>query len=382
MQSYQPNPSQHTPPTFLPKRHRVVVIGDVHGDLALLIGMLKLAKIIDSTGQWIGKDAAVVQLGDQIDDSRIGHDEPNHNTKTQSNSKFKPKHDIFQDTMIIDYMDQLATRALQHQGLVINLIGNHELMNVCGNYSYVSFLSYYHYKYHDIVTRKVYVGNDGRAKSFQRGVGPLALNLANHRQAVVVIGKSLFVHAGFLADTVHVLEEANQLNRASATQVQAQTQASTSQASARHHLEIFNDLVRLWLLKKLDNTIADDYVTEFIRSANSPFWTRIFGNIPTNTRLGVGDCKDYVKPVLDLLDIDRIFCGHTPQANGINGTCTDDDGMPTLYRVDGGFAECFSDLDVTNRTSQSNQSKGSKPKKRKRPQLFEIIDDAVVNLIE
>lgn len=371
----QLNQSQHTP-TFLPKRHRVVVIGDVHGDLVLLIEMLKLAKIINSTGQWIGKDAAVVQLGDQIDDSRVGHDD----TKTQS--KLKHKHDIFQDTMVIDYMDQLATQALQHRGLVINLIGNHELMNVCGNYNYVSFLSYYHYKYNDIMTRRVYVGNDGRAKSFQRGVGPLALNLANRRQAVVVIGKSMFVHAGFLADTVHVIEEANQLNQAVSTPTSTQVQAPSTQALARHHLEIFNDLVRLWLLKKLDNTIADDYVTEFIRSANSPFWTRIFGNIPTNTRLDAGDCKDYVKPVLDLLDIDRIFCGHTPQANGINGTCTDDDGMPTLYRVDGGFAECFSDLDVNARNSQSTQSKSSKPKKRKRPQLFEIIDEAVVNLIE
>ena len=77
----------------------------------------------------------------------------------------------------------------------------------------------------------------------------------------------------------------------------------------------------------------------------SPFWTRIYGSIPTGTDLDSGDCSDYVKKAIEVYKIGQLVIGHTPQLftnkDGINGTCYESDGHNRLYRVDGGFAKAF-----------------------------------------
>ena len=56
-------------PSVLPKVRRIVVIGDIHGDMRMTLDTLKVAKVIDEkTNKWIkNNDTVVVQLGDQID---------------------------------------------------------------------------------------------------------------------------------------------------------------------------------------------------------------------------------------------------------------------------------------------------------------------------
>ena len=63
-------------PHILPKRKRVIAIGDIHGDWELTLKCLKIAGVInkDCTNEkdvkWTGGDTVVVQIGDQVDRCR------------------------------------------------------------------------------------------------------------------------------------------------------------------------------------------------------------------------------------------------------------------------------------------------------------------------
>ena len=70
---------------------------------------------------WIGGDTVVVQVGDQVDKGggEVTNDE---------NSELR----------IINYLDKLNIEAKKNMGAVYSLLGNHEIMNVFGDFSYVS----------------------------------------------------------------------------------------------------------------------------------------------------------------------------------------------------------------------------------------------------
>lgn len=55
------------PPFRFPAPARMVVIGDVHGDLSALRRALRVARAVDDQGRWIGEDLVVVQMGDNLD---------------------------------------------------------------------------------------------------------------------------------------------------------------------------------------------------------------------------------------------------------------------------------------------------------------------------
>ncbi|KAI8048410.1 Metallo-dependent phosphatase-like protein [Syncephalis plumigaleata] len=86
---------------------RVVAIGDIHGDYDNLIKTLRLAKLINPFKHWSATNTILVQTGDLID---RGPD-----TKK-----------------VLEYMEKLSMQALEHGSRVIQLLGNHELMNLAG----------------------------------------------------------------------------------------------------------------------------------------------------------------------------------------------------------------------------------------------------------
>ena len=47
--------------------NRIIAIGDIHGDYKIFIKCLEVAKLIDTSGNWIGKDTYLIQLGDTLD---------------------------------------------------------------------------------------------------------------------------------------------------------------------------------------------------------------------------------------------------------------------------------------------------------------------------
>jgi len=92
---------------------RVVAVGDVHGDYEQLVAVLKTAALIDDQLNWTGGKTHLVQNGDLLDrgpDSRKA----------------------------MDLLIRLEKQAGEAGGYVHALIGNHEAMNVYGDFRYTS----------------------------------------------------------------------------------------------------------------------------------------------------------------------------------------------------------------------------------------------------
>jgi len=104
---------------------RIIIIGDVHGDIRRFKSVLIDSKIINDNFEWIAEppNTIIVQLGDQIDSL---------NRNTNENWE------VLNDYEMIYFTEHLNNIARVKGGFCISLIGNHELMNVIGDFSYVS----------------------------------------------------------------------------------------------------------------------------------------------------------------------------------------------------------------------------------------------------
>jgi hypothetical protein len=158
---------------------RMVVIGDIHGDIRRFKDILIDAKIINANIEWVAEppNTIVVQMGDQVDS--INRDSALEDWE------------VLPDVEMIYFTNLLNKMALSKGGRVISLIGNHELMNIIGNYSYVSPKS---------------LGNN-RSELFKPG-GSLSAILSQ-RPIVVKIGGFLFCHAGLTLDHLNILKKHN-----------------------------------------------------------------------------------------------------------------------------------------------------------------------------
>ena len=118
-------------PSILPPASRIIVIGDIHGDMDKLLKCLRIPKLIDNDNNWIGGKTVVVQIGDQIDSCRF-------NKISNCNQPNNSLLDIADDVKILYYLTELHNQASQHGGAVYSLMGNHEFMNVDGDMRFVS----------------------------------------------------------------------------------------------------------------------------------------------------------------------------------------------------------------------------------------------------
>lgn len=157
--------------TCLPASPRIVVIGDIHGDLGRLSQILYGAQIINRNLEWIAepKNTIVVQLGDQVDSMSRAVGEVGNWEKVP-------------DTDVLHLMEQLDGIARPHGGRVLSLLGNHEWMNVMGDFSYVSEFS----------KRRT----DMRAQKF--GPNGVFGTILAKRSVVLKVGDVLFCHGGLL----------------------------------------------------------------------------------------------------------------------------------------------------------------------------------------
>lgn len=158
----------------LPAADRIVAIGDLHGDFSATERAFLLAGAIDEKGHWIGGPLVVVQTGDQLD---RGDDE----------------------RQIIDFLRRLVVEAEAAGGALIVLNGNHETMNVSGDFRYVTEKA--QKSFDDMRNRKLSAAAfpphlRGRAQAFLPGGG--AAKLLSERRVIVMVGDSVFVHGGLL----------------------------------------------------------------------------------------------------------------------------------------------------------------------------------------
>ncbi|AYV85031.1 MAG: hypothetical protein Satyrvirus2_42 [Satyrvirus sp.] len=305
-------------PTNLPAVKRIIAIGDIHGDVNLARRSLKLANLIDDDDNWVANppDTVVVQVGDQIDSCR-----PIKNVYDCHNQRHS--YDVPEDMAVVKFFNDMQKKAEKVGGAVYSLLGNHELMNAQGNFDYVSYSNFYEFDY-KADDGNIYQGPEGRKRAFKPG-GPVSKLFACDRKSVLVIGSTMFIHAGILPILAEKLEYLN--------------------IDGRSKLRYLNSVVRKWLLHKLSEISKDDASMFIGNMILSPFWTRIYGQIPENTSLESNECFTSVKKTFEVFKIGKIVVGHTPQLftnnDGINGTCYGKDGEKNLYRIDGGFSKAF-----------------------------------------
>lgn len=108
-------PLDPPPPPTQPQKfkHRIVGIGDLHGDLPHALRALRLAGLVDLRGKWVAKATTVVQTGDIVDRG--------------------------DDTIaLFRLMDRLRADAPKLGSRLVSLMGNHEFMNSMGDWRYVT----------------------------------------------------------------------------------------------------------------------------------------------------------------------------------------------------------------------------------------------------
>lgn len=112
---------------YIDKRpERIVVLGDTHGDFGLLMLLLKdCAKVVDQKGRWRnGNKTYVVLVGDTVDRKRPG---------VPSGGEV-PGEELFMHL----YLNYLQRESRAHGGRVLKLLGNHEEMNMMGDYTFAT----------------------------------------------------------------------------------------------------------------------------------------------------------------------------------------------------------------------------------------------------
>lgn len=251
---------------------RIIVVGDIHGDLNILLKCLKRAKVINGRYKWCGADTHVVQLGDILDAGGRG---------TQFNTNPNEEFEIYK------FLNNLDLQARQTNGRVHYLIGNHELMNISGDFRYVH------------KTHLSYTGINTRKKLFKPG-SYIANMLACHSYGILKINKWYFCHAGLLPSHVN--------NR---------------------NITTINNIVKDVLRgkKSIDNITQNEY--DLIFSKDSFFWNRFYAQNE--------DKCEILNNTLDLLGEKSggMVLGHTPHYN-ITSQC-----RRKLWFADVGLSKAF-----------------------------------------
>ena len=338
---------QYTP-AILPVTERIVVFGDIHGDLKLAIEMFinsKLA-IYDKQSQslkWIGGKTTVVQVGDQIDRCRPVHGVPCSNPNATPNDKND-------DVAVLELFNQMAEQSQKVGGNVISLLGNHELLNAIGRLEYVSYQGVEEFKnYIDPANPKLPFpdGKSARIHAFKPG-NQYGKMLGCTRLPAVIIGSNLFVHAGVVDSLINEIE-----------------------LKGLNDFERINIKIRMWLLGILNRK----YIEHIIKySKDSMFWSRILGKIEPGRKLSDPECVDNIGNVLRMFKIGSLVIGHTPQSflynKDINSTCSN-----KVWRVDNGSSIAFDIFDP------QLQKHGTADISR-RMQYLEILNDKIYNICD
>ncbi|KAJ0247844.1 Shewanella-like protein phosphatase 2 [Hirschfeldia incana] len=303
-----PPPLNDPPQTRFEKPDRLVAIGDLHGDLEKSKQAFRLAGLTDSSDRWTGGSTVVVQVGDVLD--RGG-----------------------EELKILYFLERLKREAERDGGKILTMNGNHEIMNVEGDFRYVTkkgleevqdWLDLYCLGIRmkslcigleDKVKEDPYEGIPtcfprARPESFKgirariaalRPGGPVAKRFLSGNQTVAVVGDSVFVHGGILAEHVE------------------------------YGLERINEEVRGWIG---GGGGGGRYAPVYCRGGNSVVWLRKF----SDERRDKCDCSALEHTLSTIPGVKRMIMGHTIQDGGINGVCGD-----KAIRIDVGMSKGCSD---------------------------------------
>lgn len=263
------------PPSEINKVRRIIAIGDLHGDIRATKHALQIANVIDNDLNWIGGDTVVVQVGDQLD--RGGRP----NTFGDENSEMK----------IIMMLYELNKKAVLNGGAIYSLIGNHELMNVMGDFTNTSDLGI-----------RGFGGVQKRKYIFRPG-GELARVMARTRNVCMKIGDWVFVHAGIMP---HI--------------------------SKKYNIQAINQYMRDFLLGNTGLMRSRNF-NELYTNDESVLWTRLLSNDKH-----LPEIQAALNESLANLGAKYMVVGHTVQQDGINHKYNG-----KLWRIDVAISKAFGD---------------------------------------
>ncbi|CAM9674337.1 unnamed protein product [Ascophyllum nodosum] len=251
---------------------RMVVIGDVHGDLGAFAETLRSAGLVDERGNWSGGETVLVQAGDIFDRGDA-------------------------DLEVEEWLWTLREQAEASGGAVYHLLGNHEVMNALGDHSTASDASYAPFQDLDVDLQLQRLGKNlhgfpdwAKARpAAMAPAGPVAKMLASHSVAMK-IGDTLFVHGGLRPSNIDPKN----------------CRGATGMAC----LENINRWTHEWLLGKGNMPRSE------LWSRESPLWSRYY-SMPTGEELGP-EAEAELQQVLDATGTVRMVVAHTPQEAGIN----------------------------------------------------------------
>ncbi|XP_064974375.1 shewanella-like protein phosphatase 1 isoform X2 [Musa acuminata AAA Group] len=249
------------------ERGRKQGVGDLHGDLSKTRRALEMAGVLSSDGQdlWIGGETVLVQLGDILD---RGEDE----------------------IAILSLLRSLDIQAKSTGGAVFQVNGNHETMNVEGDFRYVDpgafdecidFLDYL----------DEYKGQRQQAviarSSLLRPGGPLACELGRH-SVVLKVDDWIFCHGGLLPHHVS------------------------------YGLERMNKEVSFWMRDFSES--SDSPAVPFIatRGYDSIVWNRLYSRDSADSKYQILQISSILEETLQAVGAKGMVVGHTPQFNGVN----------------------------------------------------------------
>jgi len=394
------NTKQH----IFPEHNRVIVIGDIHGDFDVAIKCLIIAKCINDIKvpenknvssmdnffkklEWIGNDTYIVQLGDQIDRVRPQNWDNNEITKDTAYKDEGSTLEIFYLFYLLDNM------ARGKGGRVFSIIGNHEIMNVEGDFRFVSleeFKSFkehlatvYHknskYPYHSRTLKhnSYKLENDSKNAKLENDVSKLpdgfrerlyafsptgiCSNIMGYNSYTILqIGKWLFCHGSPVLNTLN-----------------------------SYNIESINNYVSMYLLgiENDDNQIVKHYHSITQNGQKSILWNRVFGDTEISNKK-----EDILSTQLDTIleaynnknrkeqkkiegeksnsnniTVNYIAVGHTIQdtsKHGINSICNG-----RVWRCDVAMSKAF------------GSKKNDRESNHRRPQVLEILNGNKTNIL-
>jgi hypothetical protein len=394
---------------IFPKQRRIIVIGDIHGDFEIAIKCLilggcisyietpinKTVSIMDvffNKLEWIGDDTYVVQLGDQIDRVRPQRWDANDISRDRA---FEDEGSTLEIFYLFYHLNELAK---VKGGRVLSILGNHEIMNVDGDFRYVSqeefkcfknhLKNVYHSKskypyqsktlkrsrltlYNSNTHTRLPVGYKERLYAFSPS-GLCANLMAMNYYTMLQIGNWLFCHGSPTIATcskysIDLINNITSLYLLGIDNSDEQLEKHFD-AIMHPHPQQHSNIINKSINKTLD-ILEDD---------NSLLWSRTFGeNINSKTK--EINLSRLLNKILHLynnkngnitpdIKATHIAIGHTPQFNnGINTICNE-----RVWRCDIGMSKAFHSSNKNNSENIHNNKKFE----RGNIQVLEILNGA------
>lgn len=248
----------------------VYSVADLHGDFEnfkLILEGLGVASFDDKEATWTGGQAILVSTGDTVDRG--------------SNS-----------LPIFQAFTTLAAQAEKAGGEVVNVMGNHDLMNLQGDLRYVPKK--------ELSPEGDYGGAARRSEEWSPE-GPVGKDLRSRYLAAAVREGTLFVHAGLEPSWLKKYEGLDALDR---------------------H---FRELIAVPRVSKREALFGDD----------GPFWTRAF-SLSSEKKA----CK-LTEKTLKMLGAERMTVGHTIQDDEVATRCPSSDAGPRLILADTAISRAY-----------------------------------------